>query len=88
MSNVKVRAALVLIEHTRTRIEDCHCGWGVETGAIGQSHALHVAGALADAGLLCDPPSSVEPVAQLERDQQVGDERRGSVGLLDKKGWT
>jgi hypothetical protein len=48
------QAAQVLIEHTRTRIEDCHCGWGVNTGALGQSHAVHVAQALADAGLLAD----------------------------------
>jgi hypothetical protein len=46
------RAAQLIIEHTRTRIEDCHCGWGVNAGALGQSHALHVAQALADAGLL------------------------------------
>jgi DnaJ-class molecular chaperone len=42
------QAAQLLIEHTRSRIEDCHCGWGVNTGALGQSHALHVAQALAD----------------------------------------
>jgi hypothetical protein len=48
------QVAQLLIEHTRTRIEDCHCGWGVNTGALGQSHTVHVAQALADAGLLTD----------------------------------
>src|SRR5690554_673285 len=45
MSETEIRAEFhdILIEHTRTRIEDCHCGWGVNTGALGQSHALHVA---------------------------------------------
>src|SRR5690554_2546617 len=45
MSETEIRAEFhgILIEHTRTRIEDCHCGGGVNTGALGQSHALHVA---------------------------------------------
>lgn len=42
------RAAEVMIEHTRTSIEKCHCGWG----DLGQSHAEHVAQALDEAGLL------------------------------------
>jgi hypothetical protein len=59
------QAAQVLIEHTRTRIEDCHCGWGVNTGALGQSHALHVAHALADAGLLAvrEKPTALDQLA-------------------------
>jgi hypothetical protein len=63
------RAAQVLIEHTRTRIEDCHCGWGVNTGALGQSHALHVAHALADAGLLAirGKPVSLDHLAPGDR---------------------
>jgi hypothetical protein len=63
------RAAQVLIEHTRTRIEDCHCGWGVNTGALGQSHALHVAHALADAGLLAirGKPVSLDQLAPGDR---------------------
>jgi hypothetical protein len=63
------RAAQLLIEHTRTRIEDCHCGWGVNTGALGQSHALHVAHALADADLLAvrEKPTALDQLAPGDR---------------------
>ena len=40
------RLAEVLIEHTRRDIGHCHCGWGVDTGHAGKSHAHHVADAL------------------------------------------
>jgi hypothetical protein len=64
------QVAQLLIEHTRTRIEDCHCGWGVvNTGALGQSHALHVAHALADAGLLAvrEKPTALDQLAPGDR---------------------
>ena len=48
MSDAVDRAAEVMIEHTRTRIEGCHCGWS----KLGASHAEHVARALDEAGLL------------------------------------
>jgi len=34
----------VLLAHTRSRIQDCHCGWS----ELGHSHAEHVLSALAD----------------------------------------
>jgi hypothetical protein len=46
MSTLREKIADTLIQHTRTRIEDCHCGWGVNTGALGQSHAAHVTDAV------------------------------------------
>lgn len=35
-------AVKTLIAHTRTRIEGCRCGWGMDASELGQSHALHV----------------------------------------------
>lgn len=37
-------SAMVLITHSRTSIEGCHCGWA----DLGHSHAQHVADMLAD----------------------------------------
>lgn len=39
---VDFSAEQVLITHGRTRIEGCHCGWGMDGSKLGQSHALHV----------------------------------------------
>jgi hypothetical protein len=64
------QAAQVLITHARTRVyEDCHCGWGVNAGALGQSHALHVAHALADADLLAirEKPTALDQLAPGDR---------------------
>lgn len=33
----------VLVEHQRMDIGSCRCGWGVDTGQLGKSHAAHVA---------------------------------------------
>lgn len=35
-------ALKTLIAHQRLDIGSCICGWGVDTGHLGQSHALHV----------------------------------------------
>ena len=48
VDDIVTRAAEVMIEHSRTSIEGCHCGWS----DLGKSHAEHVARALAGAGLL------------------------------------
>lgn len=36
------KAELTLIAHQRRDVGSCACGWGVDTGDWGQSHALHV----------------------------------------------
>ncbi len=53
-------AAMVLITHSRTSIEGCHCGWA----KLGHSHAQHVADMLADhlAALAPRPPSDEIPL--------------------------
>lgn len=48
MATIIARTAEVLIEHARTSIKGCHCGWA----ELGKSHTEHVAHALAAAGLL------------------------------------
>lgn len=53
MSSAVEQAAEVIIAHTRL-IEGCNCGWN----QLGQSHARHVAEALAAAGVL--PTGDVE----------------------------
>jgi hypothetical protein len=35
-------AERVLIAHQRRDIGSCLCGWGVDTGDLGRSHAAHV----------------------------------------------
>ena len=32
----------VLIYHQRLDIGHCACGWGVDSGALGKSHARHI----------------------------------------------
>lgn len=39
---VDVAAVKLLIVHQRRDIGSCLCGWGVDAGNLGQSHALHV----------------------------------------------
>lgn len=42
LEGVDLNAVEVLLAHTRTRIEGCRCGWGMDASKLGQSHALHV----------------------------------------------
>lgn len=49
------RVAELLIEHGRFDIKGCRCGWA----ELGKSHARHVAGVLAAAGLLRDQPRPI-----------------------------
>lgn len=39
---VDLTAVRTLIAHQRKDIGSCICGWGVNDGNLGQSHALHV----------------------------------------------
>lgn len=52
MNSTNDVAVHVLIEHQRRDIGHCLCGWGVDTGDAGRSHAQHVADMLDDAGAL------------------------------------
>lgn len=45
------RAHEVLVAHQRRDIGSCICGWGVDTGNVGQSHAGHVIDEINRAGL-------------------------------------
>lgn len=40
--DLRLRYAETLIAHQRLNIESCRCGWGVDAGNLGQSHAVHV----------------------------------------------
>lgn len=46
---VDFTAVRVLVEHQRLDIGSCVCGWGANTGQLGQSHAVHVWRALQSA---------------------------------------
>jgi hypothetical protein len=55
-----------LIEHQRLDISGCICGWGVDHGHMGQSHAAHqaelVLAALHAAGLVVVPTDALRKV--------------------------
>ncbi len=51
------RAAALITAHQRWDIRGCVCGWD----QLAQSHAIHVAGVLSQAGLLAEPAVSVAP---------------------------
>jgi hypothetical protein len=46
------RAHEVLVAHQRRDVGSCGCGWGVDTGRLGRSHAGHVLDEMAAADLL------------------------------------
>lgn len=39
---IDFNAVQLLVHHQRRDVGSCICGWGVDTGHLGQSHPLHV----------------------------------------------
>lgn len=62
------RVAALLIEHNRSSVERCACGWG----ELGKSHPEHVARSLVLAGLIATP----------EHDELVRFDERARVSVV------
>lgn len=48
----QLAAEKILVAHQRKDIGSCLCGWGVNDGHLGHSHAAHVVDVLTAAGLI------------------------------------
>lgn len=51
LTGADAAAHQVLVDHQRMDAGSCTCGWGVNTGHLGRSHAVHIVEQMHEAGI-------------------------------------